>query len=453
MKKLIILAVGIGFIVIVAFIGCQRNNSASSFTLTFDPLVGGIISLKRSNDVFDTEYIKKDNMLGDVMIRYRTQNSEWRKIAIAEMQDNYTVDVLSKTEYKVVYSIGDELELIKHLVLEDENLIWIMRFQNNTDQRIEIGDIALQLKMNTDFVAGSVMDEEAVRLTYQNRLNKHRFIAGHGSFIYWMRANGVGPYLVMTPLRDTKLEYFDRYYVAYINSAYTGGNETRGTWRQKHTSTILEPKGKEGDSANFGFRFAWGQDYDGVRDVLYNNGAFDINVIPGMTLPNNLYAKFSLRTKNNIQSVIPEYPDFTEIEYLGEKDKDVHIYKVKFSKLGENLLTINYNKNSLLILEFFCTEPLETLYRKRAKFIAEKQQHYNDKWYNGLYSLWDMNNKVLLGPENRGGLHQFQVEGADDPCTGKPVFLSEKNVAHPDPQEITALEYFIVTTQASKVRF
>lgn len=443
MKKLIILAVGIGFIAIVAFIGCQRNNSVSSFTLTFDPLAGGIISLKRSNDVFDTEYIKKDNMLGDVMIRYRTQNSEWRKVAIAEMQDNYTVDVISKTEYKVVYSIGDELELIKQLVLKDDNLIWIMRFQNNTDQMIEIGDIALPLRMNTEYIGGDLMDEEAVRLTYQNRLNRHRFIASHGSFIYWMRANGVGPYLVMTTLKDTKLEYFDRDYTAFINSAYTGGNETRGTWRQKHTSTILEPKGKEGDSANFGFRFAWGQDYDGVRDVLYNNGAFDINVIPGMTLPNNLYAKFSLRTKNNIQSVIPEYPDFTEIKYLGEKEKDVHIYKVKFSKLGENLLTINYNKNSLLILEFFCTEPLETLYKKRAKFIAEKQQHRNDKWYNGLFSLWDMNNQVLLGPENRGGLHQFQVEGADDPCTGKPVFLAEKNVVYPDLQEITALEYFI----------
>lgn len=443
MKKLIILAVGIVFIAIVAFIGCQRNNSVSSFMLTFDPLAGGIISLKRSNDVFDTEYIKKDNMLGDVMIRYRTQNSEWRKVAIAEMQDNYTVDVISKTEYKVVYSIGDELELIKHLVLKDDNLIWTMRFQNNTDQMIEIGDIALPLRMNTEYIGGDLMDEEAVRLTYQNRLNRHRFIAGHGSFIYWMRANGVGPYLVMTTLKDTKLEYFDRDYTAFINSAYTGGNETRGTWRQKHTSTILEPKGKEGDFANYGFKFVWGQDYDGVRDVLYNNGAFDINVIPGMTLPNNLYAKFSLRTKNDIQSVIPEFPDQTEIKYLGEKDKDIHIYKVKFSKLGENLVTINYNKNSLLILEFFCTEPLETLYKKRAKFIAEKQQHNNDKWYNGLFSLWDMKEKVLRSPENTGGLQQYMVGGSDDPSNSKCVYLSEKNVVHPDAREIEALEYFI----------
>ena len=419
----------------------EFNNS--EFSLQFDSLKGGVTSLKRSNDVFDTEYIKKDHMLGDVMIRYRIKNSEWKKVVLSEMKDNFTIDVLSKEEYKVVYLIGDELKLTKHFLLKNDNLVWTMQFQNNSHKSIEIGDIALPFKLNTDYVAGSVMDENAVRLTYENRLNIHQFISGYGSFIYWMRANGVGPYLVMTPLENTKLEYFDRDYVAYINSAYTGGNETRGTWRQKHTSTILAPKGQEGDLVIYGFTFAWGKDYDGVRDVLYNNGAFDVTVVPGMVLPNNLYAKFSLRTKHNIKSIIPEYPDHTELEYLGEKDENIHIYKVQFSKLGENLLTVNYNDENFLILEFFCTEPLETLYKKRAKFITEKQQHRNDKWYNGLFSLWDMNKQILLGPENRGGFYQFQVEGADDPCTGKPIFLSEKNVVHPDPTEIAALEYFI----------
>jgi hypothetical protein len=425
------------------FCGENLRVTTSEFSLQFDPSNKGITSLKRSNDVFDTEYIKKDHILGDMMIHYRINNSDWKKLILSEMQNNSKVELVSKTEYKVVYSLGDGLELTKHLILQEGNLVWTMQFKNNLKNSIEIADIALPLKLNTDYVAGSVMDEDAVRLTYENRLNRHRLIAGHGSFIYWMRANGVGPYLVMTPLENTKLEYFDRDYVAYINSAYTGGNETRGTWRQKHTSTILAPNGQKGDAVNYGFTFSWGKDYDGVRDVLYKNGSFDVNIVPGMVLPDNLTAKFSLRTRNQIKSVVPEYPDQTELEYLGEKEEDIHIYQVKFSKLGENLLTVNYNDGRFFILEFFCTEPLETLYKKRAKFITEKQQHRNDKWYNGLFSLWDMKKEELLGPENRGGLYQFQVEGADDPCTGKPIFLSEKNVVYPDPKEIAALEYFI----------
>ena len=41
-------------------------------------------------------------------------------------------------------------------------------------------------------------------------------------------------------------------------------------------------------------------------------------------------------------------------------------------------------------LEWFVTEPLETLIKKRAAFIVRNQQHRDpDKWYDGLFSLWD----------------------------------------------------------------
>jgi len=419
----------------------------SNFSVVFDSTKGGITSIKRTADVYDTEYIKAGHLLGNLTIHYQIGDSDWQKLEISDKYDSYSVEIVSESEYKVEYIIGDDtngkFKLIKHLILQDETLHWNMAFRNLSNQTIKIGDIALPLRMNTDYIGGDLMDENAVRLTYQNRLNRHRLIAGHGSFIYWMRANGVGPYLAMTLADNTKLEYFDREYVAYINSAYSGAKETRGTWRQKHTSTVLTPKGNSGDSAKFGFIFAWGKDYDGVRDVLYKNGSFDVNIVPGMVLPANLSAKFSLRTRNQIKSVVIEYPELTELEYLGEKEEDLHIYEVKFSKLGENIVTINYSDSRSFILEFYCTEPLETLYKKRAKFITEKQQHRNDKWYNGLFSLWDMKDKVLRSPDNKGELNDYMVGGSDDPSNSKCVYLAEKNVVLPNAEEIEALEYFI----------
>jgi len=415
----------------------------SIFKVEFNSTKGGITSLKRTNDVYDTEYVKKGHMLCDAMIIYRIQNSDWKSIELAGIQENYVVEAISENKYQVRYSFGNELVLIKNVVLDDDNLIWTMEFRNNSNRTIEIGDIALPLYMNTDYIGGDLMDEDAVKLTYQNRLNRHRLIAKHGSFIYWMRANGVGPYLVMTPIAGTSLEYFNRDYVAFINSSYSGSNETCCSWRQHHTSTILAPKGRDNSIVKYGFMFAWGQNYDKVRDVLYGNGSFDIHVVPGMSLPQNLSAKFSLRTKNKIDSVIPEYPEYTEIEYLGEKSNDIHVYQVSFSKLGDNLITVNYNKDHMLTLEFFVIENLETVIKKRAKFIVQKQQHRNDKWYNGLFSLWDMKEKILRSPEDTGGLYDYMVGGSDDPSNSKCVYLSEKNVVHPDAEEIEALEYFI----------
>lgn len=42
---------------------------------------------------------------------------------------------------------------------------------------------------------------------YTKKLLRHALLAGHGSWVYWQRSNGAGPYLVMTPSGATKLEY------------------------------------------------------------------------------------------------------------------------------------------------------------------------------------------------------------------------------------------------------
>ena len=52
---------------------------------------------------------------------------------------------------------------------------------------------------------------------------------------------------------------------------------------------------------------------------------------------------------------------------------------------------------------------LETLIKKHAAFLVSHQQHRDPaKWYNGLFSDWDMKNHVLRGPDNLDGLPATQ---------------------------------------------
>lgn len=95
-------------------------------------------------------------------------------------------------------------------------------------------------------------------------------------------------------------------------------------------------------------------------------------------------------------------------------------------------------------LEFFVTEPLETLVKKRAAFIAAKQQiRDRAKWYDGLFSLWDMREQVLRSPENTGGLHPYMVGGSDDPTLCKATYIAAKNVHFPEQSEIDAVKYYL----------
>jgi hypothetical protein len=69
-------------------------------------------------------------------------------------------------------------------------------------------------------------------------------------------------------------------------------------------------------------------------------------------------------------------------------------------------VSVRYGSGRYVHLEFFVTQPLETLIGKRARFIAGKQQH-------------------------------------QDPSNSKCLYLAEKNVAYPERDEIAALEYFL----------
>ncbi|HXN50134.1 MAG TPA: DUF5695 domain-containing protein [Bryobacteraceae bacterium] len=361
----------------------------------------------------------------------------------AQLQTGATAGIL---EWRVNTNVGRQVELQKDLeigeafALRDEEVEWSISLANKTAQPIEVGDLAVPLPFNTEYVWDKTE-------TYTKRLIRHSFIAGNGSWVFWTRTNAEGPFLTLTPQQGTHFEYFDesgpagRVYTAYIHSAASGA-ELRakgGTWRQENTRLLLAP----GQSASYRFRLRWAKDYDAVRDTLYDEGLFDVHVVPGMTIPTDLAVLLSLRTRRRIASIAPEHLEQTTVEYLGTKGKDVHVYRVRFSRLGENLLTVRYEDHQQMPLEFFVTEPLETLIKKHAAFLASHHQHRDpSKWYNGLFSDWDMKNHVLRSPDNRDGLPPYLVN-CDDPGLGKAPYLASKNVFFPSEVEIEALEYYL----------
>ena len=417
---------------------------------------GGICSLKLKNDVYDTEYITPGETLGEVLVGYRQGGGAWRSSTTFASGDIRTVEDNGEKSRSFVYS-GDGLllpglrglELVERFSVEGDRLLWSLAFHNETDRTVEIGDIGLPLPFNKQFVRDNLAN-------YTQVVARHSFISGHGSFLFWQRPNGVGPYLVMTPLPGTKLEYYEEIdphpsttsvpYRVYIHSALAGGQETRGTWRQPHTSIRLSPQGEEGDRVAYGFSLEWADDYDGVRDVLYRQGLFDVHVVPGMTVPIDLGARFSIRTQRQDYEIAAEFPEQTSIVPVEETQADARSYQVHFARLGENLLTINYGDGSYMNLEFFVTEPLETLIKKRTAFLVDKQQHRGTgKWYEGLFSVWDMREAVLRGPENTGGFDGWYgyTLTCDDTALPKAPFIAAKNVHFPEQKEIESVEYYI----------
>lgn len=411
---------------------------------------GAIVSLERRGGAYGTDYIRDGARFGDVTVRFRQPGGEWTMLSTAREAEAGNLTVRREPN-ESTYAMVAERAGVRLRVSFDvgaEQILWTIEVTNGTDTSIEIGDVALPFPMNHDWT----WDRET---NYRKRVVRHSMVSGHNSFVFWSRVNAEGPYLLMTPTGETHLEYYDHGsgpnedapYTAYIHSKAQEEiiREQRGSWRQPHTSTTLEPSDGD-DHWQAGFQFEWAADYDDVRRRLYESGLFNVHVAPGMTVPRELPVMLALRNRHVIDEVEAEFPDETEVTHLRTRDDGTYIYEVDFDRLGENKLTVGYGDDRRTYLEFFVTQPIETLIRKRGQFLAERQQiRDTTEWYDGLLSDWSMEDEVLLSPNNLHDVPESRryMVASDDPALSRPSFLAAKNVAYPVQEEVDALDYYI----------
>ena len=336
-----------------------------------------------------------------------------------------------------------DLNVVQTFDLNGDALEWTIRLANRTTRPIEVADLAVPLAFAERAGARGEI--------YTKKLMRHALVSGHGSWVYWQRSNGVGPYLLMTPAGATKLEYFDSSgglpgafgtYTPYIHAQLASARATAagGDWRLPISNLEIAPNG----IVTYSFRFQWVKDVAGVRDALFRENKFDTAIVPGMVVPSDLPALIALRTSNRIETIEPEHPSTTAIRFVGDRNGNTRIYEVKFAKLGENMLTVRYGEGRWATLEFFVTEPLETVIKKRASFLVERHQHRDPaKWYYGVYSDWDQKNEILRSPEDRDSLSAWLTDANDDAGNARPAFIASKNVFFPDQTEINSLELYI----------
>jgi hypothetical protein len=295
----------------------------------------GITSLVDPGDIFKADIINSRVPWGRVKLVYRSGGGEWKEMQGSDKN-------ISAMNSSVVLTSGDAgtpVTVKQSFSLNSKGLDYDIIVNDNGTSPVEIGDLAVYLPWRT-------ASGENAEYIFEKCFTKHHYISGNGSFIFFTKPSGEPPFIMVLPKKGTKLEYFDGGkggYKAYIHSAVAGNSVASGTWRQEHTSLKLNPDAGQ-HSVNYGFKILWANSWDDIRQTLYEEGLFDIRVVPGMTVPTDLTAQFSLHTKNVIDSIISEFPGKTSLKYLGEKQPGHFIYEVSFRKLGENMLTVYYGE-------------------------------------------------------------------------------------------------------------
>ena len=351
--------------------------------------------------------------------------------------DSKSISKFDKTNISIT-NVNDDIELKESFSLVDDYMRWDINVKNKTDLDLKLLDFRLPLCFNTAYA-------RAWQETYLRRAIRHSFVAGNGSFIFLNKAGGDPPFLLIMPTAGTSVDCFDvetthdagRFEGIYSIYLHANNKNQDKKWRLPTPNKVING----GDSKSYGFIFKWVKNHEQIRECLYLNDLIDIRIMPGMTVPIGLECKIYLRTKLKEISLKSEYENETKIDEI-ESELDNYLFSVSFQKLGENLITIVDKNGFRSYLQFFVTEPLETMIKKRSDFIT-KNQFYNDKskWFDGLIGLWDMKKKNSPNPDNTHGLQDYMVSGGDD-CFKAPL-LSRKNSIYPNDEEIKIIEYYL----------
>ena len=439
-----------------AFAAASVNSDADPGQFLVEFRDGGLASVRPAYGATGTEFIANGRTLGAVVIQYRLEEGDWKSIDTSSLTpvpgDSDSSESSSRSAFQIQDGNSVAFRIENGFEVRDKDLLWTITLRNETDQPLHIGDLAMPLPMNR---GGGQRGNNAQQGPRPPVILKHSFLSGHGSFLFWMRADSAPPFLTMVPTGKTQLEYWEtgggqrgegRGYTVFIHSDRSGkAARERGTkWRQPNTRLVLEPRGRRGDTQTYSFKFLWADNYDDMRQVLVDEGGIDTHVAPGMTVPNDLFAQVALRSKERIRAVEAEFPNQTEIRSLGRRG-EYRLYQVQFGKLGENRLKVRYGDNKHMFLEFFSTEPLETLIQKRGAFIAGHQVRDPVKWYNGLLCEWNMRTGVQLTPDNYDEIRGFRIYAVtcDDPGLSKPAYLAAKLAEFPVQSEVEALDHYI----------
>jgi hypothetical protein len=349
---------------------------------------------------------------------------------------------------------------MSYLASPENALIWHITITNITERTLEIGELAFPLRVNDDYGApyhGMTATQAIVqgkmppiqKEIYEQKVFAHPFIAGHSSYVLVQRPNGDIPFLLFHCTGDASLEC--HYKVeGHFRGAWIGTDllaihswathDRRGwawnPWINGHSSLVLEP----GEKKTFQFRFVFIKDYDAIRVELFSAGNLGIRILPSMVVPEETDVYLDVRCQRDLDQ-IEIHSDGVSVKQR-KRTGDHTLLTFSFKGRGQKTVKLLYAGGRWTNLHFYCTEDFEQLVKARARFIAERQYYENpaDPFHrNHMFLPFDYRRGTAFDEND----DVWEVGGTDDPGFGEPLFLAEKNVNFPNPDEIAKLETYI----------
>lgn len=403
------------------------------------------------------EEFSEDYFPGTILLGARTRlDDPWvldRTKTASTLEDD---DDLRTASFEYDFQLLPELHVtgkffeVAHPVPQ---IVWEVKLANVSRHSVEVGELAFPLAFNNLFEGVQGADDK--RHPYDgDRVRLHPFIGGHASYLFAQRSNGLPPGLLVFPGDNTSWELWSSVPASLQTSLKWGGIPViylfaraaaeREGWSEGMGSTsslVLEP----GDSQVFQTRFvSTGPDgHDAALQMLAICGRPAAKVLPAAVAPRDVGIAVE------IGGMSPKrFVSTGRAELETDADEGGGFCFLRPKTPGQHRLSFSDAQGRVSYLNLIFTEPIQTLIRARAAYIASKQVAPQQGtafpsaiWPMNLLMQAPMSGQDLLGSS-------FPVL-----CSlGDALFLAEKNVLYPDAAEIEAVRLYLEAFVAQRLQ-
>ncbi len=468
----------------VAVVKGSCELTGDGFRAEFDVERGVVRGLRDRTDSRETNFIgTADNIsdqgfladpawLGDVVLQ-TWRAGAWRKELTTRSSDLRVVSAdpsgrRVEVRYEGASSDEEGLRTVavrEAFYAEKDCLRWDVTLTNQTQELLEVGEVAFPLTMNIDYAAlfrgpGKLDDDaERQRAWHEDKVMMHLSICGHSSYGLFQRPSGEGRSLLFHAVGDTSLEaaykmdnvegsHWDvvwegQHLVAAHSWARKQANvwnaprDPQRSWINGHSFLLLRP----GESKAFRFRFAFVANHNEVEEELVRHGRIAVRVRPAMVVPIKTAVRLQVRSQE-VPTLLPEASDVEVEKTASTRAPDLHEYTLRFGTRGQKKIRVLHGDGKWTNVLFYALPPFSELIKARAKFMVDRQLYESPHDPYGrqfAFLPYDTMVDALFLESDEA----WQVGGSDEYGLPIAMFLAEKNVHLPDKQEIDALERFV----------
>lgn len=433
---------------------------------------GEISSLKIVGDAFPTDYVMNaanspdqnttdHQWMGELLFKFRKAGSEdWDSASTNASAGTRTVVRNGATKATVRYASGTAAGSIRGFTVEETYelkegaLVWSVTVANPSGDSLEFGDLGLPMPFNERWPENAEI--------YETQTVKHSFVGHNGSYITAKRPSGIGSFVLFTPDARTgaALEYMDNWreethrgskwaadngnWPAGLNVYYVHSEAVKegGRGYLPSTSLRLGP----GASRTYAFKFHKVADEAEVQARLYAEGMVAVSVAPGMIVPLGDVARVDLHTSKAIGSIAFQHPGESSGRFVSKVAGDHNVHEFTFSRLGENIVTVDYGAGEKIALQFYVIERPGDAVQRHATFMVEKTQVSNPGAFNDkVFDDWILDTRARRNAFTGYQGFTHWMGWGDDWGHTHAQFLAEKNVMMPVASEIGALDDYLET--------